>query len=54
MFLTVNDSVTFGVTCAVYYENELNLESDWVLPEVSYWRANQEWQWRRVLFTIVR
>ena len=42
MFLTVNDSVTFGVTCAVYYENELNLESDWILPEVSYCRANQE------------
>ena len=35
LFLSSNETATFGVTCTVSYENELNLEDDWTLPKVS-------------------
>ena len=36
LFLRQNETATFGVRCTTIFENELNLDSDWILPEVRF------------------
>ena len=35
LFLDVNETVTYPTTCRKYFVNEIGLDEDWVLPEVS-------------------
>lgn len=42
VFMATNETVTFGLKCTTIFENELNLDSSWILPEVSHWAWARE------------